>query len=50
MIMAAEKSHDLPPAGWRPGIAGGVAPVQPEGLRTRQADGVGSSQVKILEK
>lgn len=35
MVMESEKAHDLPPASWRPGKAGGVIQSEGEGFRTR---------------
>ena len=33
-MMEAEKSHDVPPTGWRPRKASGVTHSVPKGLRT----------------
>ena len=34
IIMEAEKSHDLPPASWRPRETNGINPSETSGLRT----------------
>lgn len=41
--MEAEESQDLQSASWIPQRAGGVVPVQCEGLRTRREEGVKAS-------
>lgn len=41
--MEAEKSYDLPSAGWRPSIASGLIQPESEGLRIMGADGVNPS-------
>lgn len=41
--MEAEKSHELPSAGWRPRKASDVIQFESEGLRTRGPDGLNLS-------
>ena len=42
-LTEAEKSHDLLSAGWRPGKAGGVVPVQMLRPADQESDGVSPS-------
>lgn len=43
MVMAAERSHNGMPAGWRPWGAGIIAQSKFKVFRTREADGVALS-------
>ena len=43
--MEAGKSHDLPPANWSIGKAGGVIQFEAEGLRTRSTDVQGQEKI-----
>ena len=43
MITEAEKSQDLPSAGWKPRKADGVIQSESEGLRTRVVNGINPS-------
>lgn len=43
MITEAEKSQDLPSAGWKPRKADGVIQSESEGLRTRGVNGINPS-------
>lgn len=50
VVMEAEKSHNLPSAGWRTREASGIIRSQSEGPRTRSSDGQGQEEIDIPDQ